>query len=53
MISACWVTPARPGSSVELTVDRDLQYEVQSSLADRMAVDSAMAVKSVLDAAFK
>jgi cell division protein FtsI (penicillin-binding protein 3) len=30
-------TPAHPGSSVELTINRDLQYEVQSDLAKRMS----------------
>ncbi|MGI5181731.1 penicillin-binding transpeptidase domain-containing protein [Dactylosporangium sp. CA-152071] len=29
--------PARPGSSVELTIDSDLQFLVQKSLGDRMA----------------
>ncbi|MFC7479574.1 peptidoglycan D,D-transpeptidase FtsI family protein [Luedemannella flava] len=29
--------PARPGSSLQLTIDRDLQYEVQRILATRMA----------------
>ncbi|HLL66002.1 MAG TPA: penicillin-binding transpeptidase domain-containing protein [Micromonosporaceae bacterium] len=29
-------TPARPGSSVRLTIDRDLQYDVQRTLWDRM-----------------
>jgi cell division protein FtsI (penicillin-binding protein 3) len=28
--------PARPGTSLRLTIDRDLQYQVQSILADRM-----------------
>jgi len=29
-------TPARPGTSLQLTVDRDLQYEIQNILANRM-----------------
>ena len=29
-------TPARPGSSIQLTIDRDLQFEVQRILATRM-----------------
>jgi cell division protein FtsI (penicillin-binding protein 3) len=29
-------TPARPGSSLQLTIDRDLQFEVQRILAARM-----------------
>ncbi|GAA3451161.1 peptidoglycan D,D-transpeptidase FtsI family protein [Dactylosporangium matsuzakiense] len=43
--------PARPGSSVELTIDQDLQYSVQKALADRMEplkADFASAI--VLDA---
>jgi cell division protein FtsI (penicillin-binding protein 3) len=31
------VTAARPGSSVELTIDRDLQYEVQQALYSHMS----------------
>lgn len=30
-------TPAQPGSSLQLTIDRDLQYMVQKTLAARMA----------------
>ncbi|MER7277355.1 penicillin-binding protein 2 [Dactylosporangium sp. NPDC000244] len=43
--------PARPGSNVELTIDQDLQFSVQSALAERMEplkADFATAV--VLDA---
>jgi cell division protein FtsI (penicillin-binding protein 3) len=29
-------TPARPGTTVQLTIDRDLQYEVQQSLKDHL-----------------
>ncbi|MEV6845028.1 penicillin-binding protein 2 [Actinoplanes sp. NPDC051411] len=29
-------TPARPGTSVELTIDRDLQFEVQQSLSEQL-----------------
>ncbi len=35
------VTPARPGSSLELTIDRDLQYEVQQVLFARMTAANA------------
>lgn len=28
--------PARPGTSLQLTIDRDLQYEIQNILANRM-----------------
>jgi cell division protein FtsI (penicillin-binding protein 3) len=44
-------TPARSGSSLELTIDRDLQYEVQQVLYDHMSkahADFAAAV--VMDA---
>jgi cell division protein FtsI (penicillin-binding protein 3) len=44
-------TAARPGSSLELTIDRDLQYEVQQMLYDHMSkahADFAAAV--VMDA---
>ncbi|HEY7174301.1 MAG TPA: penicillin-binding protein 2, partial [Micromonosporaceae bacterium] len=34
-------TPARPGSTIELTVDRDLQYEVQQMLYDHMSAAHA------------
>jgi cell division protein FtsI (penicillin-binding protein 3) len=43
-------TPARPGSSVELTLNRDLQYEVQSSLGERMsALKATFGTAVVLD----
>jgi len=43
-------TPARPGSSVELTIDRDLQYEVQSDLGQRMAkLNATFATAIVMD----
>jgi cell division protein FtsI (penicillin-binding protein 3) len=29
-------TPARPGTTVQLTIDRDLQFEVQRSLSDHL-----------------
>jgi cell division protein FtsI (penicillin-binding protein 3) len=35
------ITPARPGSSLELTIDRDLQYEVQQALYARMTAANA------------
>jgi cell division protein FtsI (penicillin-binding protein 3) len=42
--------PARPGSSVQLTIDRDLQYEVQQLLAVRMtAVNADFGAAVVLD----
>ncbi|HEU0240157.1 MAG TPA: penicillin-binding protein 2 [Micromonosporaceae bacterium] len=44
-------TPARPGSTIELTIDRDLQYEIQQMLFDHMSkahADFAAAV--VMDA---
>jgi cell division protein FtsI (penicillin-binding protein 3) len=44
-------TPARPGSSLELTIDRDLQFEIQQLLYDHMSkahADFAAAV--VMDA---
>jgi cell division protein FtsI (penicillin-binding protein 3) len=44
-------TPAQPGSHLRLTVDADLQYEVQRILAARMApVDATFATAVVLDA---
>src|SRR5262249_34334252 len=33
--------PAHPGSSLQLTIDRDLQYQIQQSLAHRMAAVNA------------
>ncbi|WP_344612594.1 penicillin-binding protein 2, partial [Dactylosporangium salmoneum] len=43
--------PARPGSSVELTIDADLQYSVQSTLAERMGpLNADFATAIVLDA---
>jgi cell division protein FtsI (penicillin-binding protein 3) len=33
--------PAKPGTSVQLTIDRDLQYEVQHILSDRMRAANA------------
>jgi cell division protein FtsI (penicillin-binding protein 3) len=42
--------PARPGSSLQLTIDRDLQYEVQQMLAKRMsAVNADFGCAVVLD----
>jgi cell division protein FtsI (penicillin-binding protein 3) len=44
-------TPAQPGSHLRLTLDADLQYEVQRILADRMVpVDATFATAVVLDA---
>ena len=44
--------PAHPGSSLELTIDRDVQYIVQQSLSDRMArANAAWACAVVLDLA--
>ncbi|HEX6684462.1 MAG TPA: penicillin-binding protein 2 [Candidatus Limnocylindrales bacterium] len=43
-------TPAKPGSSLKLTVDRDVQYMVQRILADRMrGKDATWAAAVVLD----
>ena len=43
-------TPARPGSSVQLTIDRDLQYEVQRILGLKMtAAKATLAAAVVLD----
>src|SRR5439155_6562321 len=43
--------PARPGTSLQLTVDRDLQYQVQSILSDRMrAANATFGSAVVLDA---
>ena len=43
-------TPARPGSSIQLTIDRDLQYEVQRILGAKMsAVKADMGAAVVLD----
>lgn len=45
------VTPAEPGSHVHLTVDADLQYEVQRILAERVRpVGATFATAVVLDA---
>jgi cell division protein FtsI (penicillin-binding protein 3) len=37
------VTPAQPGSSLQLTIDRDLQYEVQRILSQKMQPGSTAA----------
>jgi cell division protein FtsI (penicillin-binding protein 3) len=43
-------TPAKPGSSVELTIDRDLQFEVQRILGDKLrAVKADIGAAVVLD----
>lgn len=43
-------TPARPGSSLQLTIDRDLQYMVQRILSNRMqAVGGSTGAAVVLD----
>ncbi|MFI7597733.1 penicillin-binding transpeptidase domain-containing protein [Actinoplanes sp. NPDC049681] len=43
-------TPAAPGSSVQLTIDRDLQFEVQRYLTQQMKkVDATVAGAVVLD----
>jgi cell division protein FtsI (penicillin-binding protein 3) len=43
-------TPARPGSSLVLTIDRDLQFEVQRILGQRMAqVKASVGAAVVLD----
>ncbi|MFI5914987.1 peptidoglycan D,D-transpeptidase FtsI family protein [Dactylosporangium sp. NPDC051541] len=45
------LTPARPGGSVELTIDQDLQYSVQRALAERMGpLNADFASAIVLDA---
>lgn len=45
------LTPARPGSSVELTINADLQYSVQSTLGARMtALGASFGTAIVLDA---
>ena len=42
--------PAHPGSSLRLTIDRDLQYEIQQLLAQRMtAVNADFGAAVVLD----
>ncbi len=42
--------PARPGSSLQLTINRDVQYEVQQLLAQRMqAVNADFGAAVVLD----
>jgi cell division protein FtsI (penicillin-binding protein 3) len=44
-------TPARPGSSLQLTVNRDVQYQIQQLLAQRMmAVNADFGAAVVLDA---
>ncbi|HEY0536413.1 MAG TPA: penicillin-binding protein 2 [Actinoplanes sp.] len=44
-------TPARPGTTVQLTIDRDLEYEVESSLSEHLqqvhAVKGAAVVMDV------
>ena len=43
-------TPARPGSTLQLTIDRDLQYEVQRILGVKMtAAKATVAAAVVLD----
>jgi cell division protein FtsI (penicillin-binding protein 3) len=43
-------TPARPGSSIELTIDRDLQFEIQRILGDKMrAIKADVGAAVVLD----
>jgi cell division protein FtsI (penicillin-binding protein 3) len=43
--------PARPGSSLQLTINRDVQYQVQQLLAQRMtAVNADFGAAVVLDA---
>jgi cell division protein FtsI (penicillin-binding protein 3) len=43
-------TPARPGTSVQLTIDRDLQFEVERSLSDHLQqVHATMGAAVVLD----
>jgi cell division protein FtsI (penicillin-binding protein 3) len=43
-------TPAQPGTSVELTIDRDLQYEVQRLLGEDMErVNATIGAAVVLD----
>ncbi len=43
-------TPARPGSSLQLTIDADLQYRIQQLLAQRMsAVNADFGAAVVLD----
>lgn len=41
-------TPARPGSSVRLTIDRDLQFEVQRILAAKLAEAKAYTGSAVV-----
>ena len=44
------LTPASPGTSLQLTIDRDLQFEVQRILGDRMEdVDATVGGAVVLD----
>jgi len=44
------ITPAKPGSSLKLTIDRDVQFMVQRILADRMrGKDATWAAAIVLD----
>jgi cell division protein FtsI (penicillin-binding protein 3) len=43
-------TPARPGTSLVLTIDRDLQYQVQRILAEKMArVQADLGAAVVID----
>ena len=43
-------TPARPGSTVRLTIDRDLEFEVQQSLGDHLRqAHATMGAAVVLD----
>lgn len=43
-------TPARPGTTVELTIDRDLQFEVERSLSEHLQeVHATMGAAVVLD----
>ena len=43
-------TPAAPGSSIQLTIDRDLQFEVQRFLSQRMEkVNATVAGAVVMD----
>jgi cell division protein FtsI (penicillin-binding protein 3) len=41
-------TPARPGSSLRLTIDRDLQFEIQRILAAKMAQANAFSGSAVV-----
>lgn len=45
-----WETAAKPGGSLQLTIDRDLQYRVQQILASRMRqVSGSLGAAVVLD----